>query len=78
MGNMVAARWSAVWLTMLVVLGTVAPLFAQNSMGQAISVRIYDYDDTNPDQIRLAQRDVTQTFGGGRCLARVARVGIAR
>lgn len=62
MGNMVAARWSAVWLTMLVVLGTVAPLFAQNSKGQAISVRIYDYDATNPDQIRLAQRDVTQTF----------------
>lgn len=61
MGKLVFAPWVTMWLVMLMSGGT-ARLHAQNDNSQAISVRIYDYDQTHVEQIQLAQRDVTQTF----------------
>lgn len=46
------------------VCGVATPLWAQALGHGAISVRIYDYDDTKTDQIQRAQRDISRTFAG--------------
>jgi len=61
MEKTVLARWVSMWM-MLLVCGSAARLDAQTSNGQAISVRIYDYDRTEAEQMQRAQRDVTETF----------------
>lgn len=55
------ARWVTIGLVMLG-LGIASSVSAQTGKGQQISVRIYDYDETHPEQLQLAQHDVSQTF----------------